>query len=121
MNEHERSFNIKAVVARLKASQRRHDAESENRGEHEGRNWAARYAEAVELRRIAKAVQGEFDFSEGEAALELIKVVDPDSSGQDCLDFWGGICGERGVPDDFFVVGFANGAASLWAEVESEL
>jgi hypothetical protein len=119
--------NMETTIERLKASKETSDNAALSEGEKDGRDWAARYAEAIQLQRLEEASDPihSWGFGRGDSAYSDAEhfyfIIEPDDDGDRSAaqDFWDSRLDE--MPDTAYVEGFATGAMGLWAEVKGKL
>ncbi|MBU1702315.1 MAG: hypothetical protein KJ970_12030 [Candidatus Eisenbacteria bacterium] len=132
--------NMSDVIERLRASKRSSDSECYKDGYAAGQEWAKNRAEARELERL-DSLQARlahepsygwneyFDSDYGSSAYglgeRLYFDLDPEYNGDRSAakDFWECVVGEKissDLPDEF-IRGFAEGALSIWNEVQGKL
>ena len=124
------------VIQRLRASKLEGDQESKQSGHAAGESWASHRAEAAELKclwRFCECAKSEYGsvyecLTVGESAFPPGEVLfyaifpEHDKDREYSLEFWEGYSdGEDVALDASFVAGFAEGAVSVWKQVESEL
>jgi len=122
-------LNMTEIIDRLKASQKITDNEGLTAGERAGRDWAARKAEAIHLRRLKEARHPVEDwyFGVGSSAYSAAEVfyfiIEPKFDGERtaAADFWETVTGEREAPETAYVNGFASGAMDIWDQVEDQM
>lgn len=111
------SVGIEAVVARLRESRLKRDAELLKQGTRDGREWAERFAEAHELEALASLEDfGEDPLGTIEAALGLDYGT--------AQDHWHIVTGDGHHPyvsSSAYLEGFVQGAVTLWRQVELQL
>jgi hypothetical protein len=107
----------KAVIQRLRNSQKQWELEQSEAGARDGREWAETIAEAIQLRHLAETDDPRGDW------YRLFSIIEPDSDGDRgaACEFWERMSGSPVTPEDSYVQGFASGALEVWDGVKDEL
>jgi hypothetical protein len=124
------------AIQRLRASKLRADDEGYKNGEQAGRQWAEHSAEADELQRLEKLLDGpaachEWDWVSSDAygianyVLGAIRnekdgAGDPGVDRQESMEFWQEVLDEE-YPQGELLHGFVDGAVAFWREVQDKL
>ncbi len=112
----------------MRESNERWGSAERQAGKETGARWAKTEAEAIELRRLAEAVEAEDGVhnalaapGERVAAVFFNTVFPGEDSRVDRGGFWRGWADDDGRLSDEYVEGFAEGALEVWDAVEDKL
>lgn len=128
------------VIARLRASKRKHEDHTYELGHSAGKDWARNQAEVPELQRLESlhdqyghTHEWDLIFSSDDTSAYGVGegfyfTIQPNDNGdrQAAEEFWQANTGgdDRGrelMSDDSYVRGFAEGALAVWDEVKDQL